>query len=245
MTDIEVTTRAPHRIAFAELDPSALRAELDERGYVYIDEVPEDFDHAAFISEHLGPLMPQWDGETTIWSIKPEAGFEKSYHSNNTKKLTPHTECFEWEEVPPRYLGLWCVVPNEDPGGQTTLTDGFGFLATLTEVERERLRTQVYQYVSTPGLQQMNLGLTATHPVLEERAGRGPILRFSCQCIADADEFCRDVSDRLLHYFEAKKIEVAFSERSLLLWDNHRFLHSRNAFQDTRRHLQRIWIAEQ
>ncbi|MEY9877087.1 alpha-ketoglutarate-dependent taurine dioxygenase [Streptacidiphilus sp. MAP12-33] len=245
MTDTDVTARAPYRVAFAELDPNALRAELEERGYLYIDEVPEGFDHAAFVSEHLGPLLPQWDGVTTIWSIKPEAGFEESYHSNNTKKLTPHTECFEWEGVPPKYLGLWCLVPNADQGGQTTLTDGFGFLASLTEAERERLRTQVYQFVSTPGLQQLDMGLTAAHPVLEERAGSGPILRFSCRCIADVDEFCRSVSHRVQEYFEAHKIEVEFSERSLLLWDNHRFLHSRNAFQDTRRHLQRVWVAEQ
>lgn len=243
MTDIQVNTRAPQRIAFADLDPSTLRAELGARGHLYIDGIPRGFDHPAFIHEHLGPLLPQWDGET-IWSIKPEAGFETTYHSNNTKKLTPHTECFEWEDVPPKYLGLWCVVPNEGAGGQTTLLDGFDFLATLTEEERARLRTQVYRYVSTAGLQQMNLGLSAAHPILEDRAGLAPILRFSCQCIADADEFCRDVSDRLLTYFETNKIEVDFSERSLLLWDNHRFLHSRNAFQDARRHLKRIWIAE-
>lgn len=244
MTDLQVNARAPQRIAFADLDPSTLRAELEATGYLYIDRIPEGFDHAAFIQDHLGPLLPQWDGETTIWSIKPEAGFETTYHSNNTKKLTPHTECFEWEAVPPKYLGLWCVVPNEGEGGQTTLLDGDEFLATLTEEERTRLRTQNYRYVSTPGLQQMELGLSAVHPVLEERAGLGPILRFSCQCIADADDFCRDISNRVLDHFEMHKIEVDFSERSLLLWNNHRFLHSRNAFQDARRHLKRIWIAE-
>lgn len=237
-------TFMPRRIGFGNLDPGGLATDLAEYGSVYVDDIPEGFDHAAFLSGLLGPLLPQYDGQK-VWSIKAEPGFDDVYHSLNTKRLTPHTECYEWQDTPPKYLALWCLVPNSDPGGQTTLADGRAFLDTLAEEERELLRSRRYHYVSSAGLQQMSLGLSAEHPVLEERPGREPILRFTCQCIADADPFCVDIGRRLQEFFDKNKAEIDFTPRSLLIWDNHRILHSRNAFSDPKRHLRRVWIAEQ
>lgn len=237
-------TSTLNRIGFGDLDADALTSNLARHGHVYIDHIPDHFDHAGFLAERLGPLMPQYDGQI-VWSIKAEKNFDDTYHSLNTKKLTPHTECYELQGTPPKYLALWCIVPNEDSGGQTTLADGRAFVQSLTEAERQRLRTHGYQFVSSAGLQQMNLGEIARHPILEERDDRNPILRFSCQCIYDADPFCKDITARLQEFFDQAKVEIDFTRQSLLIWDNHRVLHSRNAFTDSRRHLRRVWIAEQ
>jgi alpha-ketoglutarate-dependent taurine dioxygenase len=233
-----------NRIGFDDIGTPVFSSALDEVGYVYVDGIPESFDHAEFLRTRLGPLLPQYDGQT-VWSIRPDQRFEGTYHSLNSRRLTPHTECYEWQDAPPKYLALWCLVPNSDAGGQTTLADGGAFVASLDADERERLSQVEYHFVSSAGLQEMQLGRTARHPILEQRPGRSPILRFSCQCIADADEFCQDIGDRLQRFFDRTKVSVEFTARSLLIWDNHRFLHSRNAFTDPRRHLRRVWIAEQ
>ena len=236
-------TTAPRRLGFDELAIASLQAELTEHGHIYIDGIPAGFDHAAFLAGQLGPLLPQYDGQT-VWSIKAVKQFSDVYHSLNTRRLTPHTECYEWDGTPPRYLALWCVVPNAGPGGQTTLADGRTFLDSLGEPTRARLRSQEYRFVSSAGLQQMQLGRMARHPIVEERPGRDPILRFSCQCVHEPDPFFEDISIRMQEFFGSFAIEVEFAPRSLLIWDNHRMLHARNAFTDPRRHLRRVWIAE-
>lgn len=236
-------TTAPRRIGLDDPAMARLQTELTEHGHVYIDGIPAGFDHAAFLTDRLGPLLPQYDGET-VWSIKAVEQFSDIYHSLNLGRLTPHTECYEWEGTPPRYLALWCVVPTAGPGGQTTLADGRSFLDSLGEPTRTRLRSQEYRFVSSAGLQQMQLGRVARHPIVEERPGREAILRFSCQCVQEPDPFFEDISRCLQEFFDSSAIEVEFAPRSLLIWDNHRMLHARNAFTDPRRHLRRVWIAE-
>jgi len=102
-----------NRIGFDDIHTPVLSSALDEVGYVYVDGIPESFDHAGFLRTRLGPLLPQYDGET-VWSIRPDQRFEGTYHSLNSRRLTPHTECYEWQDAPPKYLALWCLVPQDD-----------------------------------------------------------------------------------------------------------------------------------
>lgn len=236
---------APRRLPYDQLDPTTLHERLAEDGHVYVDGVLAGFDHAGWLAEHVGPLMPQYDGQT-VWSIKAEARFEGVYHSLNTQPLLPHTECYEWDGLPPRYLALWCLVPGEDGGGQTTLADGRAFLDTLTAAERDELASRQWDFVSSAGLQEMELGRAARHPILELRPGRPQVLRFTCRCIADptGDPFLADMRERLLRFFDDSHLAVTFDPGALLIWDNHRLLHSRTGYSDPRRHLRRVWIAE-
>lgn len=237
--------RAPRPLPFEELSPIALHERLSKEGYGYVTGVPDGFDHAGWLAEHVGPLMEQYDG-CTVWSIKAEQRFEDVYHSLNTQPLSPHTECYESPGLPPRYLALWCVEPGEGQGGQTTLGDGFAFLDLLSEAEREAMATRIWDFVSSDGLQQMQLGLAARHPMLKRRDDAPPVLRFTCRCIADpgGDPFLADIRHRLLRFFEDSHIAVSYQRNALLVWDNHRMLHSRTGYSDVRRHLRRVWLAE-
>lgn len=237
---------ALNRVAFDQLaEQPPLRQIVAERGYVYVDGIPPDFDHAAYLAEHVGALMPQYDGQT-VWSIKAEERFEGVYHSLNTQPLSPHTECYELDAVPPRYLALWCLVPGPDGEGQTTLADGLAFVDTLSEEERHEIANRRFDFLSTAGLQEMRLGSTARHPILELREERPPILRFTCRCIRDEgrDPFLDDLRRRLLDFFDDTHVAISFEPRALLVWDNHRMLHSRTGYSDPRRHLRRVWLAE-
>ncbi|MBW0011524.1 MAG: TauD/TfdA family dioxygenase, partial [Pseudonocardiales bacterium] len=185
------------QLDYADLDLVRFQEMLDEHGYVYLHGVPTGFDHVQYLSQ-IGPLMPQYDGEL-IWSIKAQERFDDLYHSLNTKPLMPHTECYEFLGLPPKYLALWCLVPAADGGGQTTLSDLYRFLETLTAEEREKLASTKFPFVSSAGVQDMGLGKTAVHPLLEEREGRSPVMRFSYNCVAHRDDpFLLNVRERVL-----------------------------------------------
>jgi alpha-ketoglutarate-dependent taurine dioxygenase len=43
-----------------------------------------------------------------------------------------------------------------------------------------------------------------------------------------------------IRFFADTHVEVAIERNALLIWDNWRVIHSRNAFSDPRRHLMRV-----
>jgi alpha-ketoglutarate-dependent taurine dioxygenase len=229
-------------VAYRELEPARVTVLLNEHGYAYLDGIPEDFDHVAFLRQ-FGSFMPQYDGEL-IWSIKAQEHFDDVYHSLNTKPLMPHTECYEFDGLPPKYLALWCVVPAADGGGETMLADMYHFLDLLSDDERAHLAGQVCRFVSSPGLQEMDLGSAARHCMVALRAGRPSVVRFSYPCMSTDDPLLLDIRERVVRFFEENRVAIRFAPRALLIWDNHRMLHSRSGYTDRNRHLRRVWLAE-
>jgi alpha-ketoglutarate-dependent taurine dioxygenase len=232
-------------VRFPDLEVDDFARRLAEAGFVLMTDVPERFDHVEFL-QNFGPLMPQYDGEL-IWSIRADPKFDDVYHSLNTKELFPHTECYEFDATPPKYLSLWCLVPNADEGGHTTLMDTRPFLASLTEVELDVLREPAYNFNASAGVQKMNLARTATQPMLAEREGREPILRYSynnSRYEGSSPEIARDVIEHFLAYFGDNCVGVKMNRGDLLIWNNHWVVHSRTAYTDRSRHLRRVWLAE-
>jgi hypothetical protein len=231
------------QLSYADYSAVEFRQLLDQHGYVYMQGVPEDFDHETFL-RGFGEFMPQYDGEK-VWSVIPQERFENMYHSLNRQALHPHTECYEFPGVSPQYLALWGITPARDGGGQTTLADTRGFLATLTEEELRELAARRYEFVSADGVLDMQLGRTATHPLYELRDGREPIFRFSYNNVKLTDDpFLHDMRQRVVSYFAEQHVAVGIETGAILIWNNHRVLHSRTAFTDMRRHLRRVWLAE-
>ncbi|MFI7637686.1 TauD/TfdA dioxygenase family protein [Nonomuraea sp. NPDC049400] len=220
----------------------AFRQLLGNNGYVHLVGVPESFDHVAFLKE-LGEFQPTSTG-TLVGDVKPERGMDDVNHGQNRGALTPHTEGYEFQGLPPRYLALWCVTPPSGPGGETTLFDGNRILAEFTEDERRHLRDTVYRWGSTEGLARHGVTPTAEHPVLEEHKGE-PILRFSTNylTVPESDETARRLIDRGNVLFAEQHIAVRYQARDMVVWNNWRMLHSRNAFEDPSRHLKRVLIA--
>lgn len=217
---------------------------LDSAGYFYLRDVPDAFDHQAFV-ERFGTLTPQYRGEL-IWNLTPEDGMDEYYHSRNTRALVPHTECYEFPGEPPAYLALWCVRPAEGLGGATTLADGYEFLKELSRAELEQLETRVYTFRSSEGLRRQGVEMTAAHPILERSADRSPILRFSYNntVAVPGDGLLHDFLERGYGFFARHHFSVTIERNGLLLWDNHRMIHSRTSFTDRRRHLRRALLSE-
>jgi alpha-ketoglutarate-dependent taurine dioxygenase len=218
-------------------------ADLDENGYVHITGLPPDADHEQLIAP-VGPRFPHFDGRTT-WDIEADSAFDDTEHSLNTKELAPHTEYYELDGVPPKYLALWCINPAEDGGGVTTLCDTSQLVADLDDAEREVLASTPVAFSSCGGVVQMGLGSSSQHPVVQIRPGRAPIFRFSPRCLRESPKpVIRDFSDRAVSYFADNHVGIRLSRGDLLIWDNHRFLHGRTAYRDDRRRLRRALIGE-
>ncbi len=216
---------------------------LQQNGYVNFVDLPDDFPHLDFV-QRFGALVPQYDGQF-VWSVKAEPGFENVYHSLNTKPLLPHTECYEFESRPPRYIALWCVTAPSCEGGQTILADSYAFLSSLKQAEREPLFSLVCKFSSTPGLQQSNLGSVAYHPICERSEKTEKIIfRYSFSCLDDGgNQFIADIRQRVLDFFEKTSVAISYKKNSLVIWDNWRLLHARTGFKDSSRHLKRVWLS--
>ncbi len=46
-----------------------------------------------------------------------------------------------------------------------------------------------------------------------------------------------------LRHFDEAAVAITIPEGHMLIWDNHRMLHGRTGFSDSRRHLTRYWLA--
>src|SRR5437016_4825283 len=87
-------------------------------GYVYLEIGDERFDYLREL-RRLGEPARQYNGEL-VREVKPEPDIGNDvYSASNMRELTPHTESYEFEGLPPRYVALWCVRPAEGPGGET------------------------------------------------------------------------------------------------------------------------------
>lgn len=227
------------------LDPELMRAGfrslMERHGYVCLSAVPDGFDPVAFCKE-LGGFVPQYTG-VLVGDVRPEPGMDDFYHAGNTKPLYPHSEGYDFGGLPPRYLALWCVTPNAGAGGETTLVDGRAWLATLTDEDRAYLRATTFRWETTDAMRHLGLALEAEHPVLEDHL-EGSILRYSFNnLVRGDDQRIGPLLESAKAYFEQHHIAVQYQRNDMLVFDNFRMLHARNAFTDPGRHLRRIQIA--
>lgn len=213
---------------------------MAEHGYVLMTNVPDTFDPVRFCRE-LGPFVPNYTG-AVVGNVRPEPGMDDVYHAGNTRPLTPHSEGYDFEVLPPRYITLWCVQPAEGEGGETTLADTRPWVEALPDDERERLEKVEYNWKTTDGVKRLGLDLNTRHPVLAESADT-TIVRFSCNnLLRDEDDPVVELQQQWRRNFDDEHVAIAYQRNDMLVWDNWRMLHARNAFVDRRRHLRRIQI---
>jgi len=214
---------------------------MAEHGYVLICNVPDDFDQVAFCRA-LGDFVPNYTG-AVVGDVRPEPGMDDVYHAGNTRPLTPHSEGYDFTVLPPHYIALWCVHPASGPGGQTTLADTSPWVEELTDAERETLESTEYEWKTTEGVNRLGLDLHTKHPILESHPD-GMIVRFSCNnLIRDDEDFAANLQQRWHQNFDDQHIAIDYQRNDMLVWNNWRLLHARNAFTDRSRHLRRIQIA--
>jgi alpha-ketoglutarate-dependent taurine dioxygenase len=214
---------------------------LDKYGFVHAVDIPGSFDHAEFLSR-FGAFYPGPSGQV-IDDIVPEAGLDDVYYGSNRMSLLPHTEGYEFQGLPPRYLALWCVTPPTGAGGETTLFDVRPLTERMPADERRHLEESRFDWISSEGLRRIGLGQLATHPMLETVDGV-PLLRFSCNnlVLSEPDEVVESFRERVKQAWDGQHNSVKYARNDIVHFDNWRVLHSRSAFSDPKRHLRRIQI---
>lgn len=219
---------------------AVFREMLEEFGYVLMVNVPDSFDPVRFC-RRLGRFVPNYNG-AVVGDIRPELGMDDVYHAGNTRLLTPHTEGYDFQAPPPRYIALWCVTPVPN-GGETTIADTRPWLAELSSEEHRHLTEHVYDWKASDGLIRLGVDLKTRHPILE-KVGTDVIVRFSCNnLICSDDDLMRIIQERWNKRFSKEHVAIQYDRNDILIWDNWRLLHARNAFLDRGRHLRRIQIS--
>jgi len=219
----------------------AATALLDEHGYVQFVNVPDGFDYVRFC-RRFGAFVPNYGGPV-VGDVRPEPGMEDVYHSGNHQPLTPHTEGYDFKKLPPRLIALWCVSPASGDGGETTIADTRPWVEELDEQSRRHLLETTFEWKTTEGVQRQGLDLRTEHPVLEDSDDGRRIVRFSCNnLIHGDDEIALGLQANWQDRYADESVWVRYSQNDILLWDNWRVLHARNAFVDSSRHLRRLQI---
>jgi alpha-ketoglutarate-dependent taurine dioxygenase len=211
---------------------------MEEHGYVHLTGMPDDFDPVSF-GRRLGPLMPHHNG-ALVAEVRPASSSDGVYYPGSTKAFAPHTEGYDLIGLPPRYLALWCVHPPSGDGGETTLADTRPWLARLSEQNFQYLEKTDYDWMNPHG----DLGVASRHPVLADHHG-STVVRFSVNNIVHDDtDLVAALQSDWQRLFDEQHFAISYQRNDMLIWDNWRVLHARNAFADPRRHLRRIHIAE-
>jgi len=195
--------------------PTFVRQLLDEDGYAYITGVPDGFDYLSQL-RRLGEPARQYNGGL-IRDVKPEPDISDDvYSASNTRELTPHTESYEFDGLPPRYVALWCVRPAEGPGGETTLADGYRFLRQFSPDDQAVMRTRIYEWWSSPSLASRGVQMSARHPILESHAS-GLVMRYSSQDIVRVDDgLLPRYIDGGRQFFKATKLPIRIARNAVL-----------------------------
>lgn len=157
------------------------------------------------------------------------------------KSVPPHCECAYHAELP-RYLFLYCEAPSH-AGGTFYLVSMKEVLERLGAAASRALRTTPYGMVSPA------TGLPATRPLVAALDGVGDVLvlggsqrdarpLYSYPAGRPAELLLRRVArvaaDRALH------LHHRWRRGDIVVFDNARFLHGRDAFAGVRRHLKHL-----
>lgn len=239
-TDDTVNVNGSH------LEPAgiaAIRHLLKSEGYAYLTGVPDEFEYVAELSE-FGQPIPHNESDL-VKDIKPDPGIEPdTYSALSMQKLLPHTDWYEAPGVPPRYVALWCVRASHGGDGETTLADGYSFLTTFSAQDQELMHERQYEWHGVSNTAGGPPVAAVQHPILEYHPD-GLIIRYSSRLLqhVPADDLLSRYINGAASFFAAEHIPVPISRNSVLLWDNWRMIHARNAFNDPERHLRRLLLA--
>jgi alpha-ketoglutarate-dependent taurine dioxygenase len=223
---------------------SGIRRFLRADGYAYLHAMTSEFDHFSELLR-LGEYVKQYEGRL-IRDVQPDPKLaDAPISASNMKALSPHTESFEFDEVPPRYVALWCVRPAAGSGGETTLADAHQFLREFSEPDIRLMHSRIYEWRSPGSLSREGITMSARHPILEQQPD-ALLMRYSSREMYQVGAAEDDLGPRYveggIRFFDATRMEISIERHAMLIWDNWRMIHSRNAFTDPRRHLRRVLL---
>lgn len=206
--------------------------------------------------KNFGQMMPQYDGNLR-WEVRPRPGFEKIPYSQSSNGIGAHTEA-PVLSPPPKYLALHCRQQAQCGGGQTMLADGVEFCEQNGGVTRFQKLEVSFIAAPMPGCESKQ----SKFPLLSIN-GKDPVFRFSYNLFKygdvnpsedavvesasafNQDQNLVDLAVAAENFFNNNGTAILIPDSAVLIWDNHRLMHSRTQFSDAKRHLTRYWLSPQ
>jgi alpha-ketoglutarate-dependent taurine dioxygenase len=222
---------------------AAIRGLLKSEGYAYLVNISDGFPYLAELSK-LGTPIPHHENEL-VKDVKSDPRIEtETYSALTMDKLHPHTDWYETPGIPPRYVALWGIHESHGEGGETILADGYTFLKEFSVQDQELMRERQYEWNGLPNIAGGPPEAAVRHPILEQHPD-GLIMRYSSHFLqrTEGDNLVSRYTDGGASFFEAEHVSISITRNSVLLWDNWRMIHGRNAFNDPGRHLRRVLLA--
>lgn len=240
------------------------RRELAAKGWCTVRGVDSPSVAERFFGR-LGSFVPQYSGELS-YEVKALPGYEKFQYSQSANTIQPHTEAPGYLP-PPRYLAFYCHHQATCGGGHTLLADGYEFINSLDKELSRLARERLIHFQRTTGPREEFLPGT-DQPIFSASDDGTPVLRFSYNVlrynhlhptveIEEGDEddlncergewetldpFSREMCQRGLAFFRANQERALAPRGGMLIFDNWRMMHARDAYSDTQRHMTRYWI---
>ena len=235
------------------MDTNSHAASLEQRGWALIEGLKSTDEAEARLRE-FGALMPQYDG-SHMAHVKARQNYSNLPVSGSTAEIGPHTDGIAMKR-PPRLLALYCFEPAGCGGGHTNLADGYEMIRSLNRENLDYCRHQRFLF-RTEGKLLREKEHSSAHSILETDEKSGKLrINFSHNyfCWGDLNPVSDEHKPRhigqlgqvvtsIMDFFQRSKKPILVPKNALLIWDNQRMLHSRDAFSDSRRHLVRYWIS--
>jgi len=205
---------------------------LDGDGAAVVSGVDPSLVGLRSVAERIGPIHATNYGVT--WEI--DAVLDPVSEVESDRALLVHTDLPYRTDPPGVQLLLACEI--ETAGGASTLVDGFGCAARLWAESPEVFELLSSVPVEYPYVRD-DVEITGRSPLIEladgelQRVRRAPDLMGSPLVMADeADDFYAAVR-RWWQLLDDPQVtnEIALAPGELLLFDNHRMLHGRTAFE--------------
>ena len=186
----------------------------------------------------------QWDGGHLVHNKYPIRAHRDVQFGSNAVEFLLHTET-PFRDVSPDFLALLCV--RGDPSGRakTRIAPIGDVVDALPPEQRDLLREPLYAFeTDTPVRVIGGRGLTEPQPILTEHGGRR-IIEY-VDDLTGVDERALDVLAVMRARLAEAAVDVALIAGDLLVLDNFRVVHGRNAieprYDGTDRWLQRVLI---
>lgn len=245
-----------------------IKSRLHRDGYVLIGTDLPDFAPAtpASLTEHYdGPYY----GEAMLALIGQSIGWLQSFavqhdgrvfhdvmpmkaHStlqtfgSSRVTLEMHTE-LAFIDNPPEFLMLYCVRQDSEMSAETHLYDSRHALGTLSRDQFRQLTREGYRFGVDAGATGTVDEIEEPLPIFDRATSR--LLRYDIDLCEPLGEEFRNASDALTQALLGMRISIRLRAGQMILIDNQRMVHSRNAFKakfdGTDRWLKRAFVTAQ
>ncbi|MCG7490560.1 TauD/TfdA family dioxygenase [Vibrio sp. Of14-4] len=235
-------------------DKTAISLLLKTVGFALVEGLEDEESCHQFLDQHW-KLDRQYDGQL-VNEVKAKKQYGNLPLSQAHGEIGPHTEGVALKK-PPKYLALYCLQPAKELG-ETHIYDGYRVLSKLDRAQWQTCCSLPVNFQTKGNYSDESSASSCKNVVVSNEDGRVQI-NFSTNLFTWGDlnpvsvkgqelepliiEH-QELFNKLLDECEKNKVSICIPENCLLIWDNHRMLHGRAAFQDKSRHLLRFWLSD-